>query len=704
MKNKREAFTRTKVDGNDGMKKVLQRRGGSLKIDDSLMYFSVGLINLSERRTIPDFSDEYTIESEEDSTMTSVITQWIERQLSEKDKIKENQKDKPFIIGNMFLLSSEYRSIEFDNLLFHSNHDSDVLEDFGNMAETIGCLSNIIVILYDTSNENRQKAVVRMIKGIERQKKSSDFYKSVDIIILAVDENAEKELNVIRNVLKDGNEDIYQSLQILPVKSDPQIIKDALREAEYAAIVSKASVPVDIFPKLVKSVFSKLGGTSNGDKIIVQGNILKDNRLTFASDVDEDKDSLDDLQETSHEANNDVQELKNQDDDDLPIDNMNIEDNNRMNDEEVDSMNSIMDESLKDEEYKKDSSTIAPEANDSSSNADLPNDDITASNEDSKEAIMTEEENEVTNAESPEELHDVNTETPASIDRTPSADMEDKVSDDLKEYIADKVTSIIEAGETMLADIETRQDDVLLNPDSKMPILEFGRDANNLLLNAKEVFDEQSVRDLIKNDNESIFVDTTKNMVLNRLNNGIIRLYDTQLQSLREYFGRKYEKVIENLDNADEDIEMNEEVFNKRRKQKDAILVDEAKKTTEGFKTAATNAVPILIQNGDMKEFASAYSYENALDGLIRDMMHASASSQSHDAEWASATVDSDGEEEGETSLPNSRRRGPVKWYEKIAARALVFGVNYAQGWLAYQGIKKAAAERDRLQPKFPLF
>jgi hypothetical protein len=31
-------------------------------------------------------------------------------------------------------------------------------------------------------------------------------------------------------------------------------------------------------------------------------------------------------------------------------------------------------------------------------------------------------------------------------------------------------------------------------------------------------------------------------------------------------------------------------------------------------------------------------------------------------------------------------------------------GVNYIQGWLAWQGIKKAAEQRDKDMPKFPLF
>lgn len=684
----RETLTSIKSNGNDPIKKILQYRGGDLQLEDPLMYFKVGLLNLSKRRgALLGSSDEYSIESDEDSTMTTVITQWIQRQLSEKDYIKDNQSH----IGNIVILSSEYRSNKFDDLMFHSNDEGDDLKDLGNMAETIGCLSNIIVVLYDTSNQYRQKAIVRMIKGIERQKKSSDFYKSVDIIILAVDENAEKELNVIRNVLKDGNEDIYQSLQILPLTTDPQIIKDTLREAEYGAIVSKATVTVDIFPKLVTSVFSKLGDSSDSEKISIQHHTLKNNRLSnIASDLDQGID-----------LENNVKESRAQDVHNLQMDMNSIADEDHISDNEVESMNMPMDQSLVNEECEDESSVTTPENNESSSKANVKDDNITENKVDSKDDSVPEEHMQLQSAE---EVLAESTDQAAQIERDPLIVKEDEVSKAFREYITEKGESIVKTGESILADIESRQDDVLLNFDSKMPILEFGRDANNLLVNAKEVFDQQSVRDLIKDDTDTIFLENTKKTVLKTLNDGILRLYDTQLQSLREYFGRKYENVIEKLDDEDEGIDMDEEVFNKRRKQKDEILVEEAKKTTEGFLTAATNAVPIIIQNGELKEFASAYSYEKALDGLIRDMMHASTSSQNNDAEWASATVDSDGEGEDDTLTSQSRRRGPVKWYEKIAARALVFGVNYAQGWLAYQGIKKAAAERDRLQPKFPLF
>ena len=61
-------------------------------------------------------------------------------------------------------------------------------------------------------------------------------------------------------------------------------------------------------------------------------------------------------------------------------------------------------------------------------------------------------------------------------------------------------------------------------------------------------------------------------------------------------------------------------------------------------------------------------------------------------------------EDEGVEEVPAGRGKRPAKWYEKVAAKAFVFAFNYFQGWLAYQGIKRAAAQRDAHLPKFPLF
>jgi hypothetical protein len=110
------------------------------------------------------------------------------------------------------------------------------------------------------------------------------------------------------------------------------------------------------------------------------------------------------------------------------------------------------------------------------------------------------------------------------------------------------------------------------------------------------------------------------------------------------------------------------------------------------------------VKDGDLKDLGNNYSFDSELDGLIKDMMHATSSNQSLQEEWSTLNDVSDDEIDNVTGGIRRKRRGPVKWYEKLAARVLVLSVNYAQGWLALQGLRKAASDRDKLMPKFPIF
>ena len=50
------------------------------------------------------------------------------------------------------------------------------------------------------------------------------------------------------------------------------------------------------------------------------------------------------------------------------------------------------------------------------------------------------------------------------------------------------------------------------------------------------------------------------------------------------------------------------------------------------------------------------------------------------------------------------QKRGPAKWYERAALKLLVIGVNYVQGWIVLQALRREARKRDQDMPKFPLF
>ena len=187
---------------------------------------------------------------------------------------------------------------------------------------------------------------------------------------------------------------------------------------------------------------------------------------------------------------------------------------------------------------------------------------------------------------------------------------------------------------------------------------------------------------------------------------GLRHLFELQLQSLREYYGRRYEAVLDeilhNPTNGDE---------TRSKEKQEAILTAAAQRAADGFRTAASNAMPALCQDGALLEDLDfSIRVTRDLNGLLQDMIETTQARQELEEDWddaATGTVDeeSDEKESGKGSTKIQRqRKGPAKWYEKIAARALVLGGNYLQGWLALQQLRKAAADRDKAMPKFPLF
>ena len=154
-------------------------------------------------------------------------------------------------------------------------------------------------------------------------------------------------------------------------------------------------------------------------------------------------------------------------------------------------------------------------------------------------------------------------------------------------------------------------------------------------------------------------------------------LFDQHMQGLRDFHGSLYERLLDEY--ADRP-----ETWSKH-----------AATVTEGFRRLAQESVPMLTRQGEIFRDMDL-DYVSALQGLIADMMEATEMRQEE-------TFDEDEDDIAVDSKPSLGKKLPA-WARKLAARALVLGVNYVQGWLAWQGIQRAALERERNMPKFPLF
>jgi len=166
------------------------------------------------------------------------------------------------------------------------------------------------------------------------------------------------------------------------------------------------------------------------------------------------------------------------------------------------------------------------------------------------------------------------------------------------------------------------------------------------------------------------------------------RLYVSQLDALREQYGKMYESTLEKMSN------------NKNAQ----AWKDAAERVTEKFCIAAENAVPTLCREGKAFDDVDFMNYHKALaeSGLISDMMETTELKNDdvflNEDDWVEET----GVEEAGSS--KRKKRKLTKWHERLAARMLVITINYLQGWLAWQGIKHAALMREQEMPKFPLF
>ena len=245
--------------------------------------------------------------------------------------------------------------------------------------------------------------------------------------------------------------------------------------------------------------------------------------------------------------------------------------------------------------------------------------------------------------------------------KTQSTDhgIEDLIDDDSSDV---NQTLLLDA-KRALQNLELQLEEVWLNSEGQVPLLHFGSLADDILDKLTRAVEHASL--------------SLQMTVLQQMAAKLKALYNNQLLSLREHYGRKYEAVLEEYPDNNQ------------------IQVDTITRISEGFRAAAQHAIPQLCREGQLLVDAD-FSYVSTLQGLLSDMMEATS--------MRKAVDDDDDEDDDAFNVNEAESTSPPKWYKKLAARILMVGVNYIQGWLAWQGIKRAAEQRDKDMPKFPLF
>lgn len=191
----------------------------------------------------------------------------------------------------------------------------------------------------------------------------------------------------------------------------------------------------------------------------------------------------------------------------------------------------------------------------------------------------------------------------------------------------------------------------------------------------------------------------------------IHRLFQSYLQNLRDHYGLMYACALDKFSA--------ETCGTYERYQK-----DNARRAEEGFMKSAFDSIPHICRHPDGElcgKMTALYSCMDALRGLLEDMNEATSTRVLEVEEWEDIldnSVEHSLNQAG-TSLfkekiglrqlikkirDKRREYGPAKWYERLAVKTLIIGVNYFQGWIILQSLRQEARKRDLSMPKFPLF
>ncbi|KAL3906567.1 MAG: hypothetical protein SGARI_003946, partial [Bacillariaceae sp.] len=213
---------------------------------------------------------------------------------------------------------------------------------------------------------------------------------------------------------------------------------------------------------------------------------------------------------------------------------------------------------------------------------------------------------------------------------------------------SDQIQEVLGVMQQDLEVLENKMEEVALQQSdgNPVPLLEFGSLAQKITQKAEQKFKRMEEKGQIP---PSLSKGLKKGITKQ-----IQRLYKDQLQSLRNYYGQRYESIL-----ADDSI---------GEAEKERQVATAAQHITQGFQAAARSAIPEVYRDDSDSEF----EHTDVLNGLLNDMLE--ATERQKDEESLNTMVKGDDEEEPENASGKAKRRKikVPRWLERIAARAFV--------------------------------
>jgi hypothetical protein len=442
----------------------------------------------------------------------------------------------------------------------HQQEEERNKRTIGSIVETIGCLVDTIIILYDVQCPFRQRVIIRLLKGVQRQEQkerqkqqqhsidnnneNDDGNKGwnnrniINMIFLAQGKQAELELNAIRDILLKENEiPNIDAMQIIPIhenndiSSSSSIIQDQLT-VSFFKMYSKQKkrsnlLSITSFYKLIHSVYSKLlsGMSSDIPKNVVEtiGAVeFIENNHGMTNLVEEEEDNIDSVNDVDDE-----EEEVLLDDDGSHDDSLNdndVVDDERMN-QEIKYDNNEK-EDFEEEKYEEEEMLDHAKKTTISLSSEYDDEEVINLDEDETFAVVNDVDNEEeesisdncettttiatsqtpsTNSKTQEKGDEQTENNKASTETTLSSTEQQQIIDDL----VTKSNEVIQHAENLMDELEMKQDEVLLDIETKMPILQFGSETSKILKQIINLFDNKKLSKRIKDKLDTNFVNGT---------------------------------------------------------------------------------------------------------------------------------------------------------------------------------------------------
>lgn len=231
-------------------------------------YTKIGFLNLSEKgsKNLLNGGNDNTL-TKGNSVATFIVDSWVKSQINAKYDGDATSAGSANIVAIPSLPSGESDVIDTSEYVFKQtflNCEDQIDEvsfalgskqhkNIGNIAETIGAVSDSVIIFYDVNNDSRHVAIKRLMNGIGRQIGQG---KKVEVLIFANEGEALNELNDIQSLLS------YDGVRIIPATKFDQDVYEHLHETEAMNAVQNSQVPMDILPRYIGRVHNKISGKS----------------------------------------------------------------------------------------------------------------------------------------------------------------------------------------------------------------------------------------------------------------------------------------------------------------------------------------------------------------------------------------------------------------------------------------------------------